>query len=99
MTREKSRTYALVAGVAAAALVIGQMASTATAEPVGGYEIAWYSVDSGGGASTGGAYALDGTIGQPDAGSLSGGAYTLAGGFWAGLAEAIVNVFLPLVTR
>jgi hypothetical protein len=99
MTLIKSRTYALAAGLAAAALVIGLMASTATAAPAGGYEVAWYTMGSGGGTSTGGAYALDGTIGQPDAGSQSGGAYTLAGGFWSGLAEAIVNVFLPLVTR
>jgi hypothetical protein len=40
-------------------------------------------VDGGGGISSGGDYAISGTIGQPDAGTLSGGDYTLQGGFWA----------------
>lgn len=46
--------------------------------------IFWHTMDGGGGASTGGIYALEGTIGQPDAGkTLPGGAYDLQGGFWA----------------
>ena len=49
------------------------------------YAIDWYTVDGGGGTSSGGSYALSGTIGQPDAGTLSGGSYTLEGGFWPGL--------------
>lgn len=49
----------------------------------GGYNISWWTVDGGGETfSTGGAYRLGGTIGQPDAGELSGGSYTLYGGFW-----------------
>jgi hypothetical protein len=41
-------------------------------------------VAGGGGASAGGTYALDGTVGQPaDAGNVSsGGAYAVAGGYW-----------------
>ncbi|HWF18128.1 MAG TPA: hypothetical protein VG754_02630 [Verrucomicrobiae bacterium] len=46
------------------------------------YSINWYKVAGGGGTSTTGSYALSGTIGQPDAGTMSGGAYTLTGGFW-----------------
>ncbi|MBI1175879.1 hypothetical protein GC207_00410 [bacterium] len=45
------------------------------------YSIDWYSIDGGGGTSTGGNYTLTGTIGQTDAGTLSGGNYTLTGGF------------------
>lgn len=45
------------------------------------YSIDWYSIDGGGGTSSGGNYSLTGTIGQPDAGTLSGGSYTLTGGF------------------
>jgi hypothetical protein len=46
--------------------------------------ISWHTMDGGGGASTGGIYMLEGTIGQPDAGeTLQGGAYDLQGGFWA----------------
>jgi hypothetical protein len=47
------------------------------------YSIDWFKIAGGGGTSTGGAYALAGTIGQHDAGAVSGGPYTLVGGFWA----------------
>ncbi len=41
-------------------------------------------VAGGGGTSTGGAFALSGTVGQPDASTpLTGGAFALTGGFWA----------------
>src|SRR5947209_9223846 len=44
------------------------------------YAIDWFTIDGGGGASSGGNLTLTGTIGQPDAGTLSGGNYTLQGG-------------------
>jgi hypothetical protein len=48
------------------------------------YSVNWYKVSGGGGTSTGGVYAVSGTIGQPDAGGpMTGGSYSLAGGFWA----------------
>jgi hypothetical protein len=48
------------------------------------YSIDWYTIDGGGGTSTGGVYAVSGTIGQPDAGGpMAGGNYSLTGGFWA----------------
>jgi len=46
------------------------------------YSIDWFAIDGGGGTSTGGVFAVSGTIGQPDAGEMSGGNYSLAGGFW-----------------
>lgn len=47
------------------------------------YGISWSTVDGGGGTSNGGTYAMSGTIGQPDAGSMLGGCrYRLTGGFW-----------------
>jgi hypothetical protein len=51
------------------------------------YSIDWFTIDGGGGTSSGGAYSVTGTIGQPDAGHMSGGQYTLTGGFWS-----LVNV-------
>jgi hypothetical protein len=63
-----------------------------------GFEIPWFTVDGGGGAASGGAYTLAGTIGQPDVGSLSGGGYTLSGGFWLGVA-APYPVYLPVVMK
>lgn len=48
------------------------------------YTIDWFKVAGGGGTSTGGTYAVSGTIGQPDAsGVMSGGNYSVTGGFWA----------------
>ena len=48
------------------------------------YSIDWYKVAGGGGTSSGGAYSLSGTIGQPDAGGpMTGGNYSLTGGFWS----------------
>ena len=50
----------------------------------GQYELSWYTVDGGGGQSSGGPYVLMGTIGQPDAAYSGGGNYELLGGFWPG---------------
>jgi hypothetical protein len=50
------------------------------------YTIDWSTLDGGGGQSSGGAYTLTGTIGQPDAATSSGGSYTLHGGFWSAFA-------------
>ena len=48
------------------------------------YSIDWFTIDNGGGASSGGGYSLNGTVGQHDASqSSSGGNYLVSGGFWA----------------
>ena len=48
------------------------------------YSIDWFTIDGGGGTSTGGVYSVSGTIGQHDAGGpMTGGNYSLTGGFWA----------------
>ncbi len=54
----------------------------------GQYSMDWYTIDGGGGASSGGGYTVTGTTGQPDAGTLKGGNYTLVGGFWGLIAAA-----------
>ncbi len=52
----------------------------ATADDV---ELSRFTIDGGGVMrSTGGAFELSGTIGQPDAGVLLGGEFELSGGFW-----------------
>ena len=64
-----------------------------------GYDLSWWTVDGGGATfSTGGGYALGGSVGQPDAGALSGGGYTLLGGFWLG-AAAQYRLYLPVLLR
>jgi hypothetical protein len=50
-------------------------------------EIPWFTLDGGGSMNTsGGTFALSGSIGQPEAtafsGALSGGSFSIAGGFW-----------------
>jgi hypothetical protein len=65
----------------------------------GDYDLSWWTVDGGGTFSTGGAYQLDGTVGQPDAGVMSGGRYVLSGGFWGGAVAPEFEVYLPLVLR
>jgi hypothetical protein len=48
------------------------------------YNINWFKVAGGGGASTNGPWSLSGTSGQPDAGGpMTNGPYSLVGGFWA----------------
>ena len=61
------------------------------------YTIDWSTVDGGGGSSTGGVYAVSGTIGQPDAGASSGGNYTLVGGFWS-IVAAVQTPGAPLLS-
>ncbi len=74
------RKRVLISAVAAAAVAVG----TALAQTGGGFDLSWFSVDGGGGASSGSGYTLTGSIGQPDASSgLSGGGFTLTSGFLA----------------
>jgi len=60
------------------------------------FSIDWFTIDGGGGASTGGVYSVTGTVGQPDAGSMSGGNYSIDGGFW-GIVAAVQTPGAPLL--
>jgi hypothetical protein len=83
----------LVAG--AVLLLIGSAALGAGE----GYILDWWTVDGGGGTSTGGQYSLSGAVGQPDPGKLSGGGYALVGGFWTGGASIEYHIYLPLAEK
>jgi hypothetical protein len=62
------------------------------------YSIDWFTIDGGGGTSTGGVYSVSGTIGQPDAGAtLSGGNYSVDGGFWS-FAAVVQTPGAPLLS-
>lgn len=71
-------------------LLLAVTGSTAHGGP-GRYSLAWHTVDGGGVTfSTGGAFTLGGTIGQPDAGPvMSGGEFQLIGGFWAAATSGV----------
>lgn len=60
--------------------VLGLISSSS----LGQYDLSWYTIDGGGGRSSGGPYELLGTIGQPDAAWSRGGDYELLGGFLSG---------------
>ncbi len=65
-------------------IAIAALASALVIPASAQYSIDWFTIDGGGGTSTGGVYSVSGTIGQPDAGGpMTGGSYSLVGGFWA----------------
>lgn len=80
-------------------LVVVSLASAQSGE----WDLTWFTIDGGGAIlTTGDGFALSGTIGQPDPGSLSGGVYTLKGGFWAVMAGSgapTSTVYLPLIRK
>jgi hypothetical protein len=68
------------------ALVIGAAALAVFAVSLSAqqYSVNWHKVSGGGGPSSNGSVAINGTIGQHDAGGpMSGGSYSVTGGFWA----------------
>jgi hypothetical protein len=67
-------------------------------EAAASYDLSWWTVDGGGGTSTGGNLELTGTIGQPDTGTASGGTFTVNGGFW-GAPGSGYRIYLPMVSK
>lgn len=86
-----------------AMLIMGVAIASAIVAAPAALSIPWWTVDGGGGTSTGGQFALSGTAGQGDAGAMSGGAYSLDGGFWNPTTGAISGItyqnYLPLARR
>ena len=61
-------------------IALGLVAAALAAD----YSVTWWTTDGGGGTSTGGVYAVSGTLGQPDAGpTMTNGQYSVVGGFWS----------------
>ena len=63
------------------------------------YSIDWFTIDGGGGTSTGGVYSVSGTVGQADANSqpLTGVNFSVVGGFWS-LFSVVQTPGAPLLT-
>ncbi len=78
---------AIIIGV----LLLGLLAvSWSVLAQTGDFDLPWFSVDGGGGTSSGGDFTLDATIGQPDASNaLKGGDFALRGGFQAGVVDGV----------
>ena len=68
-------------------LLIFSLATTVFAD----YKLIWYTIDGGGGTSSGGQYVVMGTIAQHDAAYSYSGSYELLGGFWPGEPMCIVD--------
>ena len=66
-------------------LILCVLISAFSHRAVAQYAIDWFTIDGGGGTSTGGGYSVSGTIGQPDASqqAMTGGNYSLVGAFWS----------------
>jgi hypothetical protein len=71
------------------ALLIAAASAPAGTTPE--FAIVKFTVDGGGGKSTGGAYTLTGTIGQPDASvqDSTGSTFALSGGFWSRISDLL----------
>ena len=85
MNVKNFRTHGLVCAIAASTTL-----QATAGEPE--YEMVRSSIDGGGTmTATGDGYECKGTIGQPDAGTMTGGDFSLSGGFWFPLAPTDCN--------
>ena len=73
--------------------------ATGASGALGQLSIDWYTLDGGGGISSGGGFELHGTIGQPDASVQphvfefpDGSYYALAGGYWPSFNVCVVDL-------
>lgn len=71
-------------------ILLALLVAATCAAPAAGQalNLQWRTIDAGGGASSSGVTAVQGTIGQPDAGAPFGTpSYAVIGGFWRGVRE------------
>jgi len=66
--------------------------------------IPWWSMDGGGGTSSGGQFSLSGTAGQPDAAISTSGSFSLTSGFWNKRVVTLRSgsgsqIFLPFIIQ
>jgi len=79
-----STTWRLALALGLLSSVLGLQPSVLCPRASAQYALTWWTVDGGGGSSTGGVYAVTGTIGQPEVGPPAyAGGYALVGGFWS----------------
>lgn len=87
-----------------APLLICLFATVVLAQSGSGFSLIWSTLPSGGGSSAGGAYTIQGAIGQHDVDgpSLRGGKFAMRSGFWAppeAPAATAQETYLPLIMR
>ena len=70
-------------GLAPPAMALSIGAGSLIAAPASAQlDLSWWTVDGGGGVSSGGGLTISGTIGQPDAGTMAGAGLEVRCGFW-----------------
>jgi hypothetical protein len=74
------------------------LASIAFAQVSSNYDLSWHVTGGGIGQMGSTGHSLQGTLGQPVAGSMTSGEHTLCSGFWC-TGAAQTEVYLPLVLR
>lgn len=80
------RVIWLMLFAACALIFVTPLLATSVAVDTSAYAlVAWTAAP--GGSAQGGAFTLDATAGQKDAGTLSGGAFGLSGGYWQRAAD------------
>ncbi len=80
-----------------AALFVAPLLAASVAVDATSYTLVAWTVAPGG-HSQGGAFTLDGTAGQKDAGTMTGGPFVLSGGYW----QSAVNtdsLFLAMIRK
>jgi hypothetical protein len=99
--RVASSLLALAAALAPAWAATAQRGEgdLAATDATGGsaFAVARWTIDGGGGRSSGGSYTLSASIAQPDAEPLhpaTGAGYAIEGGFWPGVAQGVPTTVL-----
>jgi len=83
-------------------LIISLFTTPITRAALDAFGLNWWTVDSGGGQTSGGVFNLQEVSGQPDAGSSHGGDFSLTSGYLSGpaiLPPTQHSLFLPLVIK
>lgn len=75
-------------------LVASTLCAVLVAGAAHAFDLTKWTLDGGGGRSSGGAFVVEGTVGQPDAQTSAGGAFVLRGGYW-GAGETATGVEEP----
>lgn len=86
MTHPRSVILATASAIVlvSALIVVNPVGADSFAPAGAGFSLDWFTHDGGGGVSSSGTLQVVGTIGQPDAGTLTGGTFELQGGFMSG---------------
>ena len=95
MTRNRL-SIILISGLALI-LVAGWLSETGLAQAISDATIGRFVIASGGESSSADNVTLEGTVGQPIAGSAAGGPVILESGYWS--AEEFEALYLPLLLK